>query len=154
MLHWLREVYLRLKPSKCKIGASDIVLLGHLVPAAGIWPDPSTVVAVQNFPVPTTPTNMKAFLGFTSYYRNFIRGYTRVAGPLFELVCKDVSFVSSKPWHQLAFEELKKCLVSTPNLVRLNFTKLFIGCRLVHQRSGGCFVSEGWEKGSGCGLCK
>jgi hypothetical protein len=87
-------VYLRLNPSKCKIGASDIVLLGHLVHAAGIWPDPSTDIAVQKFPVPTTPTNMTAFLGFTSYY--FIRGYTCVAGPLFELMCQDVSFVWSK----------------------------------------------------------
>jgi len=86
-------VYLRLNPSKCKIGASDIVLLGHLVRAAGIWPYPSTVVAVQDFPAPTTPTNMKAFLGFTSYYRNFNRGYSCMAGPLFKLMCKDVSFV-------------------------------------------------------------
>ncbi len=93
VLQWLREVYLRLNPSKCKIGASDIVLLGHLVRAAGIWPYPSTVVAVQDFPAPTTPTNMKAFLGFTSYYRNFNRGYSCMAGPLFKLMCKDVSFV-------------------------------------------------------------
>jgi hypothetical protein len=66
-----------------------------------------------------------------------------VVGPLFELmlcaslfelkqtnmhqlkVIVKVSFVKSKAC-QLAFEELKKCLMSTPILVRLDFTKMFI----------------------------
>jgi len=66
-----------------------------------------------------------------------------VGGPLFELmfcsslfelkqtnmhqfkVIVKVSFVKSKAC-QLAFEELKKCLMSTPILVRPDFTKIFI----------------------------
>jgi hypothetical protein len=36
-----------------------------------------------------------------------------------------ISFVKSKVC-QLAFEELKKCLMSTPILVRPDFTKMFI----------------------------
>jgi hypothetical protein len=57
-----------LDPSKCKFGTFDNVLLGHI----GIWPNPNTMAVVQCFPIPTTPTNMKAFLGFTSYNKNFI----------------------------------------------------------------------------------
>jgi len=66
-----------------------------------------------------------------------------VVGPLFELmlcaslfelkqtnmhqfkVIVKVSFVSSKAC-QLAFEELKKCPMSAPILVRPDFTKMFI----------------------------
>jgi hypothetical protein len=62
---------MRLNPSTCKFGAFDIVLLDDVV---GIWPNPSTMVEVQCFPIPTTPTNMRAFLRFTSYDKNFIRG--------------------------------------------------------------------------------
>jgi len=65
---------MRLNPSKCKFRAFDIVLLGHLDDAVGIWPDPSIMVVVQCFPILTTPTNMRAFLGFTGYDKNFIRG--------------------------------------------------------------------------------
>jgi hypothetical protein len=42
----------------------------------------------------------------------------------FKVIVK-VSFVKSKAC-QLAFEELKKCLMSTPILVRPDFTKIFI----------------------------
>jgi hypothetical protein len=48
-----------------------------------------------------------------------------VVGPLFELMHKDVSFVRSKVC-PLAFEELKKCLMLAPILVRPDFTKMFI----------------------------
>ncbi len=55
-------------------------------------------------------------------------------GPLFELkqinmhqlkVIVKISFVNIKAC-QLAFEELKKCPMLAPILVRLNFTKMFI----------------------------
>jgi len=97
----------------------------YLIDAAGIWPDPSMVATIQVFPIPTTPINMRAFLGLTSYYRNFIKGYAHVARPLFKLTCKVVSFVWIKAC-QLTFEELKECLASVPILVRPDFTKLLI----------------------------
>jgi hypothetical protein len=64
---------MRLNPSKCNFGAFDIVLQRHLNDAIRIWFDPSTMVEVQCFPIPTTLTNMKAFLGFTSYDKKFIK---------------------------------------------------------------------------------
>jgi hypothetical protein len=64
---------MRLNPSKCKFGTFDIVLLGHL-DDVGIWLNPNTMVVIQCFPILTIPTNMRAFLGFTSYDKNFIRG--------------------------------------------------------------------------------
>jgi hypothetical protein len=64
---------MRLNPSKCKFGTFDIMLLGHL-DDVGIWRNPNTMVVIQCFLIPTTPTNMRAFLGFTSYDKNFIIG--------------------------------------------------------------------------------
>jgi hypothetical protein len=37
---------MKLNPSKCKFGAFDIVLLGLLDDAIGIWPNPSTMAEV------------------------------------------------------------------------------------------------------------
>ncbi len=76
--------------------------------------------AVWQFPVPTIVTNVRSFLGLTGYYRKYIKGYSKVAGPLFELTKKDVVFVWN-PECQKAFDDLKKALVQALVLVRPNF---------------------------------
>jgi hypothetical protein len=55
-------------------------------------------------------TNVKSFLGLTGYYRNYVRGYARLATPLFELTKSDVNFVWDMGCQQ-AFQALKAMLV-------------------------------------------
>ncbi len=69
------------------------MFLGHVVSKEGTRPDPSKIDAVRGFPAPTAVVNFKSFLGLIGYYRKFIRGYSKLAGPLFELTKKDVVFV-------------------------------------------------------------
>ncbi len=68
------------------------------------------------FPEPTTATSVRSFLGLTGYYRKYVRGYSRLAGPLFELTKKDVAFVCNRDCQQ-AFDFLKRALVDVPILV-------------------------------------
>jgi len=120
VLSRLREVNLKLNPSKCCFAAESIVFLGHVVNKEGTKPDPGKIDAVLRFPEPKTITNVRSFLGLTGYYRKYIRGYSRMASPLFELTKKDVAFV----WNQncqRAFDDLKRALVEAPILVRLDF---------------------------------
>jgi len=93
ILSRLREVNLKLNLSKCCFAIGNVVFLGHVVSKEGIRPDPSKVDAVRGFPAPTTVTNVRSFLGLTGYYRKYIKGYSQLAGPLFELTKKDVVFV-------------------------------------------------------------
>jgi hypothetical protein len=90
VLSRLREVNLKLNPSKCCFVAGSIVFLGHVVSKEGTRPDPSKIDAVRQFPAPITITNVRSFLGLTGYYRKYIKGYSKMAGPLFELTKKDV----------------------------------------------------------------
>jgi hypothetical protein len=124
VLSRLREVNLKLNPSKCCFAAGSIVFLGHVVSKEGTRPDPNKVDAVRKFPVPTTVMNVISFLGLTGYYRKYIRGYSRMAGPLFELMKKDMVFAWNRE-HQSAFDELKRALVQAPVLVRPNFREPF-----------------------------
>jgi len=110
VLFRLREVNLKLNPSKCCFVARSIVFLGHVVNKEGIRPDPGKIDAVRRFLVPTTVTNVRSFLGLTGYYCKYIKGYSKVVGPLFELTKKDVVFVWN-PECQRAFDDLKKALV-------------------------------------------
>lgn len=50
----LRQVRLKLHPKKCRIAYPKVDYLGHVVSAAGVYPDPSKLKDVQRFPVPTT----------------------------------------------------------------------------------------------------
>jgi len=146
VLSRLREVNLKLNPNKCCFAAESIVFLGHVVNKEGTKPDPSKIDAVLHFPTPKTVTNVRSFLGLTGYYRKYIRGYSRIASPLFELTKKDMAFV----WDQNcqgAFDTLKRALVEAPILVRPNFKEPFcldvdwstrgIGA-VLSQREGRC----------------
>jgi len=93
VLSRFREVNLKLNPSKCCFAAESIVILGHVVSKEGTKPNPGKIDAVLRFPEPKIVTNVKSFLGLTGYYRKYIRGYSRLASPLFELTKKDVAFV-------------------------------------------------------------
>jgi len=50
------------------------------------------VKAIQDWKAPTTVKETQVFLGFTNYYRRFIKGYSGIAAPLINLTKKDVPF--------------------------------------------------------------
>ena len=66
---------LKLKPSKCEFLRSEVTYLGHVVSEAGIRTDPEKTKAVKNWPVPKNVKQVRAYLGFTGYYRRFIKDY-------------------------------------------------------------------------------
>jgi hypothetical protein len=68
MLSKLREVNLKLNPSKYCFVAKTITFLGHVVSKEGIRPDPGKVEAVLHFPTPKNVTSVRSFLGLTGYY--------------------------------------------------------------------------------------
>jgi hypothetical protein len=124
VLSRLREVNLKLNPSKCCFAVASVIFLGHVVNKEGTRPNPSKIDAVRGFSTPTTVTIVRSFLGLTRYYRSYIKGYSKLAGPLFELTKKDVAFVWTQDCKG-AFDALKKALMGTPILVRPNFKEPF-----------------------------
>ena len=75
----LAKAGLKLKPSKCEFFCSSLKYLGHIVSKEGIAKDPRKIEAIRNWPRPKTVTDVRSFTGFTSYYRKFIKGYTKIA---------------------------------------------------------------------------
>jgi hypothetical protein len=124
VLSKLREVNLKLNPRKCCFVVGSIVFLGHVISKEGVRPDPNKIDEVRRFPEPMTIISVRSFLGPTRYYHKYIKGYSRIAGPLFELTKKDVVFVWNQDC-QRAFDDLKRALVEAPILVRPNFKEPF-----------------------------
>jgi len=123
-MYKLKEVNLKLNPNKCCFAAKSITFLGHVVSKEGTKLDLGKIKVVLHFPQPKTITNVRSFLGLTGYYRNYVRSYSRLAAPLFELTRKDVNFVWDMGCQQ-AFHELKAALVDAPILTQPDFKRTF-----------------------------
>ena len=80
----LREYTLKLKPSKCSLFKEEINYLAHKVSKAGIQPSDIHVKAIAEYALRKTYTEIKAFLGLVGHYRQFIKGFARIAQPLNE----------------------------------------------------------------------
>jgi hypothetical protein len=63
--------------------------------------DPDRVATVASWPEPKTIRDVQVFLGFASFYRRFIEGYSRVARPPTNLL-KPTGADSSGPFHMTA----------------------------------------------------
>ena len=64
-------------------------------------------------PSPTTPKEVKQFLGLVDYYRKFIPKFSDVARPLTNLTKKDIPFEWT-PECQRTFQLLKDLLMAKP----------------------------------------
>jgi hypothetical protein len=84
------HIYLNLK--KCIFYASFGILRGHVVCKQGMLVDPAKIFVIINFPPPTSMQQLRAMLGHTRYYMNFIRGYAQITTPLEKLLKKEVKF--------------------------------------------------------------
>ena len=115
VLKRLGEHRLEANLKKCKFGYTEILFVGHVVGRGTIRPDPAKLSAVSQFPTPTGLTTLRSFLGLANYYHRFIRNYSILALPLYQLTRKNT------PWEwsgraEAAFVQLKTALLSAPCL--------------------------------------
>ena len=134
VLQRLREAGLKLSAKKCKFFQTKVVYVGHLVSEEGIEADPAKVESIKNWPTPTTPEEVRRFLGFAGYYRKFVKDFSRIARPLNDLmptpVKKSRKKHVQKAWlwdheQQQAFDVLKYILSSPPVLGYTDYEQPF-----------------------------
>ncbi|XP_070045198.1 uncharacterized protein [Nicotiana tomentosiformis] len=82
VLQTLYQHKLYAKFSKFDFWLESITYLGHVVSREGTKVDPQNISAVRNFPRPTTPTEIRCFLGLAGYYRKFVEGFSTLSSPL------------------------------------------------------------------------
>ena len=111
----LREADLKLKDSKCNYFKTHVQYLGHLVSGKGIRPLPEKLDSIKKMPAPTTPKEIKQFLGLVGYYRKFIPRFADIARPMTNLTKIDIPFEWTMQC-QAAFEMLKEAIITSPIL--------------------------------------
>jgi len=116
VLEVLAEHKLFLHPEKCEFHRKEIEYLGLVISENKVAMDPVKVAGVRDWPTPENRTDVQAFIGFVNFYRRFIRDFSTIARPLFDLTC------SNRAWNwdakeQEAFEGLKMAVTTAPVLI-------------------------------------
>jgi len=85
VLEVLAEHKLFLCPEKYEFHRKEIEYLGLVISENKVVMDPVKVAGVCNWPTPENRTDVQAFIGFVNFYRRFIRDFSTIARPLFNL---------------------------------------------------------------------
>lgn len=73
VLNRLKEYGLKLSSEKFKFFQNSVKYLGHIVSQHGVETDPQKIEALKTWPVPKNLKELRSFLGFSGYYRQFVR---------------------------------------------------------------------------------
>ncbi|GJR64309.1 putative reverse transcriptase domain-containing protein [Tanacetum coccineum] len=73
ILELLKKEKLYAKFSKCDFWIRIVQFLGHLIDSQGLHVDPAKIEAVKNWTSPTTPTEIRQFLGLAGYLSKISR---------------------------------------------------------------------------------
>ncbi len=103
---WKNKLFLKVE--KCKFEVLETEYLGVIISEGSIHMDPVKIQGIAEWPILTKKQQLQSFLGFTNFYRRFIKGYSKIVKPMTQLM-------GLEPWkwgtvQQAAFTQLKKQL--------------------------------------------
>lgn len=115
VLELLSNANLKLNLHKCSFLKTSASYFGHDITAGSIKPGLEKIKCVADYKRPSNVHQIRQFIGLTSYFRKFIRGFVEIARPLTYLTKKDVQWVWG-PEQERAFKTLKERLIERPVL--------------------------------------
>ncbi|KAM4808119.1 uncharacterized protein WCC33_003344 [Rhinophrynus dorsalis] len=101
---------------KCEFERSRLQFLGYIISKTGLEMDPAKVRAVTNWPVPRDVRAIQRFIGFSHYYRKFIKDFSRIIAPITALTKGTADPKNWPPEALKAFESLKTAFTTAPIL--------------------------------------
>jgi transposase InsO family protein len=111
-----------LKPSKTYLGFREVEWVGKIVSSEGLQMSRKRVQGLLDFPRPITFKQLKSFLGFINYLRDFLRNHSMTVQPLHRLLTNyhKSSKVNWTPETIQSFEDAKASVRVIPTLCFLN----------------------------------
>jgi hypothetical protein len=89
VLQRIHDLDLFLRLAKCSFNQKSVEYLGLIILEGEIHMDPVKLKAIQDWPLPRTVKDTQKFLGFCNFYRQFVKDYSHIARPLFNLTKKE-----------------------------------------------------------------
>lgn len=119
VLSKLKSAGLKLNSKKCQFFQKKISYLGFSIDKYGLSKNDERIASVNNAPVPTNVSEVRAFAGMVNYYSKFINNFAKKMSPLYNLLQKNVKFQWSQEC-QKAYEIMKAEVTSDQVLVHFN----------------------------------
>ncbi|KAL0192333.1 hypothetical protein M9458_010629, partial [Cirrhinus mrigala] len=116
VLQVLRQHHLYLKLEKCEFHQPEVQFLGYNISPEGVQMNHDKVLAIQKWPQPNTIKELQRFLGFTNFYRRFIKDYSSITSPLTSLLRGHPKRLCWNPAAYESFQQLKKIFSTAPLL--------------------------------------
>ena len=107
---------------------SEINYLAHHVIWKGVLPSKKNLESIAQCPPPNTYTKVKSFVGLVGHYRHFIKGFAKIAAPLYNLTSGN--------------NKDKAACLQAPILAFANFNKHFLLETDVSGRGLGAVLSQ------------
>lgn len=92
--------------SKCFLLRTTVLYLGYEIKAGEIRPNLNKIESLVALPPPKSVTTLRQFIGLTSYFRQFISGFSQLIKPLYFLTSEKNSF----DW-QTQHEEIRSKII-------------------------------------------
>ena len=100
------------------------IALGHEISKKEIEMDRAKIEIIAKPPMPKCVKDIRSFLGHASFYRRFIKDFSKIVRPLTNLLAKNVSFTFDNECINY-WEKLKKELISAPIISAPDWSKPF-----------------------------
>ena len=91
-LHHIRQVLQTLwqhklcaNLEKFNFGMTQVQYLGYIIDERGVHLDPSKIQVIQDWPAPTTLTDLHIFLGLANFYLRLVLGFSHITWPLIQV---------------------------------------------------------------------
>ena len=110
---------------KSEFYCTEVAFQGMIVKEGAITINPEKIEKILNCNAPTNLRQLRGFLGMASYYRRYIKDFSRIVAPLVLMTKKDELYQWG-PKHEKAFEAIKKLLAIDPILTLPNEIDPFI----------------------------
>ncbi len=125
VLEKLQQNKLLINLKKCTFMQKELIYLGFVIAENELNMDLQKVAAIVNWPSPKKLFEVRSFHGQASFYRKFIRNFSKICAPMLDTIKK-----ASQPfrWMDVAeriFQLLKRKITERPILRLPNFKKLF-----------------------------
>jgi hypothetical protein len=101
---------------KCEWRKSELPFLGHVVNGAGINVNDKKIAKIKDWPTPSNITHVRGFLNLATYYKQFIKNFSKIATPLYKLTEGAPKKGAEILWGEdqaIAFKNLKYHLART-----------------------------------------